>query len=245
MVLDGYDNSTFDELFFSADVTDAFRLEGKAWDHSADAGAEQNISGASKTVSTALHGKRVFVQGPFVNDADHRFKVEVHPLDSIAYPVDAAGNHIDARPGSSAWPAAKVVWRVAAFTNSSFHRINGAAYVQRDRRTRWYLPLPTRPPRFGWIVTERLMSFTNEGRRHSGLDDRRPGATTQYRTHGVQGHSAAIATDRHDGVSKLRVDITMTRPADRWGGMFFAEYTIEPSLHPVLDDGPIDAVLDV
>ena len=235
MVLDGYDNSTFDELFYSADVTEALRLEGLAWDHSADAGREQNIQGASKTVGTALMHKRVRVQGPFVNDADHRFKIEVHPLDSIAYPLNGSGAHIDAVPGSSEWPA-KIVWRVAAFTNSSFHRINGAEYVKRDRHTRWFLELPSGLARFGWMISERLIGFTNEGRRHNGLDDRRPN-TDQYESSGVLRHSSELGVDPRDGKQKLQVDVTMARPTNRWGGMFIAEYALEARSGPVDNGG--------
>jgi len=239
MVLDGYDNSFSDELFYSADVTDALRLDASAWDHSADVADEQNISGASKTVTSALRNRVVRVQGPLVNDADHRFKVEVHPLDSIAYAVDRNGAHIDAAPGSDHWPTTQVTWRVAAFTNSSFHRINEAEYLKRNRHTRWFLELPSAFQRRGWSVTERLIGFTNEGRKHGGLDERRPGPADRYDSYGVTAHTARLGVDPRDGVNKLQVDITMTGPTDRWGGMFLAEYSVTARAGIVVGEGSV------
>jgi hypothetical protein len=239
MVLDGYDNSTFDELFYSADVTEALRLVGSAWDHSADVGDEQNVSGASKTVSSALQGHRVLLQGPFVNDGAHGFKAEIHSLDSLAYALDENGTSIDARPGTAGWPQRSITWRIAAFTTSTFHRISGASYLKHDRRTRWFLALPSGFQRTGWTVAERLLGFTNQGLSHSGLDDRRPTAGTTYESYGVRGHSARLLRDPRDGVMKLCVDITMAAPADRWGGMFLAEYSVRPRFGHVLDVGAL------
>jgi hypothetical protein len=245
MVLDGYDNSFWDELFYSADVTEVLRLDGTAWDHSADAGDEQNVSGASRVPSSALLGKPVLVQGPFVNDSAHGFTVEVHPLDSVAYPLTVDGAHVEATAGTPGWPTDTVTWRVAAFTNSSFHRINGAEYVQRERQTRWFLPLPSSFQRFGWGIRERLVGFTNEGRRHAGLDDRRPGDAERYDLYGVLSHSARTAVDPRDGLVKLQVDVTMAAPTDRWGSMFLADYTVAPRFGGHLGGGHVGGVIEV
>jgi hypothetical protein len=80
-------------------------------------------------------------------------------------------------------------------------------------------------------VTERLIGFTNEGRLHGGLDDRRPTSSNHYDSHGVVSHSAAIGTDPRDRALKLVVDVTMATPTDRWGGMFFAEYSVRQRIH--------------
>ena len=142
MVLDAWQNLTFDEKFYSADVTDALRLEESAWSISWRVAEEQDVFGASETAKSGLTNMPVRVQGPLVNDAEHRFKVEIHPLDSVAYAVGTNGRPLASRSTDPSWPARALVWRVAAFTNSSFHRVNNAEYIQRDRTTTWYLPLP-------------------------------------------------------------------------------------------------------
>lgn len=226
MVLDCYDNQFFDELFFSADVTQAFRLEGSAWQLSVEAGEAQNISGSSQPAATALAGHRVWVQGPLVNDSDHVVRLELHSLDSIAYPMTADGQHVDAEPGGEGWPTDTVVWRIAVFSTSSMHRIAASDYLRRDRRTRWYLPGPRVAPGTMLTHTAQPVGFTNEGVRHD-----RPGIRRQtdltYESYGVRDQAARIAKDPRDGAAKLRVDVTMADPgADRWGGMYLVDHTV-------------------
>jgi hypothetical protein len=226
MVLDCYANQLFDDLFFSADVTQAFLLEGAAWQHSVDAGEAQNVSGSSKAVHSALAGHRVWVQGPLVNDSEHGVRVELHSLDSIAYPMTPDGQHIDTEPGTDQWPTESVVWRVAVFSTSTMHRIAASDYLRRDRRTRWYLPGPTVPPGRRLTISAAPVGFTNEAVRHDRQGRRRPTELT-YESYGVREHASRIAADPRDGIAKLRVDVTMADPHDDWcGGMFLTDYTV-------------------
>lgn len=242
MVIDCYDNQLFDELFFSADVTQAFQLEGTAWQHSVDAGEAQNVSGSSKAASSALAGHRVWVQGPLVNDREHGVRVELHSLDSIAYPMTADGQAIDAAPGTEGWPTDSVVWRVAVFSTSTQHRIAAADYLKRDRRTRWYLPGPTVRPGHRFTISAQPVGFSNEAVRHDREGRRRPTPLT-YESYGVRGHAARIARDPRDGIAKLRVDVTMADPRDDWwGGMFLTDYTVG-SRSSLADPGEV--VIDI
>jgi hypothetical protein len=233
MVLDGWDNSAFDEKFFSADLTRTLALQKKAWDISAKAAQEQGVTGAtvSATRDSLLCASNAYVQlqGAFVNDRDHRFRVEIHPLDSLAYALDAQGGPVSATPDDpTEWPTNVLTWRVAAFTNSSFHRINGADYIKKERTSTWYLPLPSSAhlPGYNTTVTESFPAFTNEARGRAGMDDLRQTPDDEYRDYGVRQHSAAIEADPRDGVRKLRVTVTMRPASDRWGGMFLGEYRL-------------------
>jgi hypothetical protein len=235
MVLDGYDNSLFDERFFSADVTRALRLRESAWEYSRRAGADQNVEGASEVADSDLVGARVYVHGPLVNDADHLFKVEIHPVDSVAYALDASRRPVRVPASDPDWPTDNLTWRVAAFSNSSFHRINEADYLKRDRTTTWHLPLPSRIASSGDANLQVLkLGFTNEGRRHSGLDDIRQTSTDTYAFSGVATESAAVVRDPVDGRFKLRVSVRMERPENRWGGMFLADYRIGADAGPAV-----------
>ena len=92
-----------------------------------------------------LSGARVSLQGPFVNDAAHGFRPEIHPLDSIAYALAADGTPIAVSADDSRWPESRLTWRVAVFTNSTFHRIHIADYLEQDRTITWLLELPSKP----------------------------------------------------------------------------------------------------
>jgi len=233
MVLDGWVNSLFDEKFFSADLTRTLALQKKAWDISAKAAQEQGLTGAtvSATLDSLLCATNAYVllQGAFVNDRAHHFRVEIHPLDALAYALDAQGRPLSATPDDpTRWPPTVVTWRVAAFTNSSFHRINGADYIKKDRTSTWYLPLPSSAhlPGFNTPVSASFPDFTNEARGRPGMNDLRQTPDEQYRDYGVREHSSAIETDPRDGVRKLRVTVTMQPASDFWGGMFLGEYTL-------------------
>ena len=239
MVLDAWQNLTFDEKFYSADVTDALRLQESAWSISWRVAEEQDVFGASETAKSGLTNMPVRVQGPLVNDAEHRFKVEIHPLDSVAYAVGTNGRPLASTSTDPSWPARALVWRVAAFTNSSFHRVNNAEYVQRDRTTTWYLPLPGNAARAREAtVSVRPVQLRNRGPHESGwVDDYRRTTADQYATYGVRSHSWAVETDPRDGTTKLRVTVTMERPDDRWGGMFVTDYAVAVASAPAVTSG--------
>jgi hypothetical protein len=233
MVLDGYDNSTWDEKFYSADVSRVLALAGKAWDYSAHVANQQNLKGASIELTDkselCKRNARVWLQGAFVNDAGHWFRVEIHPLDSLAYALDSSGTPVSGTPGDAAkWPDSEITWRVAAFTNSSFHRINKADFLRKERTVVWYLPLPdhARLPGYRVSVTASFPAFRNEAWGRAGLDKLRPTADDQYKDYGIRSNSYRIEIDPQDGLRKLRVTIVLRSATDEWGAMFLGEYRV-------------------
>jgi hypothetical protein len=229
MVLDGYDNSTFDEKFFSADLKKALMLDRTAWDVSAEAAAEQNLRGATVDVTgesrLCRRAARVSLQGAFVNDRKHGFRAEIHPLDSLAYAIDAQASPLSVGPDDPGWPATVLTWRVAAFTNSTFHRINGADYLKKERTTTWYLPLPKDAPGNPVKVAVNFPGFINQARGRAGLDKLRPTSADRYQDFDLISESHAIEQDFRTGERRFRVTVTMAQ-ADLWGGMFLADYTL-------------------
>ncbi|GLI28196.1 hypothetical protein ARHIZOSPH14_24380 [Agromyces rhizosphaerae] len=246
MVLDGWTNETFDEFFHSADIRRGLLLQHPAWEYSEQAGGNQgtgqDLTHESQLTRTNAH---VRLQGPFVNDVNHGFHPEIHPLDSIAFPLDANGEPLPGGPEHPSWPTKVLTWRVAVFTNSSFHRINGADYLKQDRVTTWLLDLPSdatpaeKPgrPRFGRqggfgrlsasaqvSVGRTFPGLTNGSTGVGGLDASRPTAAT-YERYGVVSDDHDIFTDPTDGRRKLRVHVHMNEP-DRWGGMYLADFHV-------------------
>jgi hypothetical protein len=217
-----------DDRFFSADVRRAFALPRAAWDYSETAGDEQgdsiDLTGDSRLT---VNGAKVLLQGCFVNDVAHGLQPELHPLDSIAYALDEQDRPLRIGPDDPAWPESIVTWRVAAFTNSTVHRIGSADYVRQERRVTWFLDLPSRarPPRV--TIETTYPGFVNRGRGAEDVDDRRPTADEDYESDGKIADSARLERDPRDGITRLRVDVRMAAP-DRWGGMFLAEYTVQP-----------------
>jgi hypothetical protein len=234
MVVDAYDDRWDDDIWFSADLTRILLLlERTAWDVSAQAADEQGVTGASvyATDESGLcrHNARVSLQGAFVNDQAHGFQVEIHPLDSLAYALDTHSIPLSAGPENPAtWPASTVTWRVAAFTNSTFHRIDDADYLKKDRTTTWYLPLPANATQPGNVVTvtATFPGFTNLARGRGGLDQLRPTDHDHYQAYGLAAESHAIERDFRTGEQRLRVTVTMHRP-DKWGGMFLGDYNVQ------------------
>lgn len=231
MVVDGYKNETFDERWYSADVTRVLMLPRSAWSYSAKAASDQNVSGSTASANDSRlvkDGVMVYQQGAFVNDKEHRFKVEIHPLDSIAYALDAAGTPLTYDATDTRWPTDQVTWRVAAFTNSTWHRIDGAAYVKKKRTTTWYLPLPQNAYNRGYRVDVGVSTprFTNHAlTEHKSLSSRR--STGQvYTDYGVGSVNYDVGPDPRDGGrQRLKVTIVMREP-DRWGGMFFMGFRL-------------------
>ncbi len=231
MVLDGYRSSLRDDKYFSADVTRALGLRRSAWDYSADAAKKQGLTGATVTPNDSRlvsEGALVFLQGQFVNDKAHGFLVEIHPLDSFAYALNACGTPIGVRASDAEWPADTVTWRVAVFTNSNFHRINRSGYVNKQRTTTWYLPLPGNANRPGFapaVGVDYPLVENHPMRANVSLDGRRTTAGAMYSQYRVVGNSYRIERDPSDGVTKLRVTVEMDTP-DKYGGMFLAEYRV-------------------
>jgi hypothetical protein len=230
-----------DDRFFSADVRRAFALPRAAWDYSELAGEDQSealdVTGES---GLTRGGAFVYLQGCFVNDAAHGFTPEIHPLDSIAFAMDSRGRPLMASPDDSEWPLTQVTWRVAAFTNSTVHRIDLADYVRQQRNTTWFLDLPQKAAGARVTVEKTYPMLINRGRGAEDVDDARPTSDDLYEYYGKLQEGAEVVRDPRDGQYRLRIDLRMNTP-DRWGGMFLADYTIEtrglsPGVEPVGPD---------
>lgn len=233
MVLDDYSKPTFgDDKFYSADFTLPFRLvkpgsAHPAWDLGKEAIDSQGHSlDCSQYSRLVEHAGRVYLQGPYVNDEAHDTRVEIHPLDSIAFAIDSSSQTISARPGDADWPSDFVRWRVAAFANSSLHRINDENFVQRRRTTTWFLDPPGRPP-----TSRRRPVFDAEIFTTLEVDEE-PRALWNGDTEAMYAERrvAAISPpqfseDPRDGRTKVRVSITMEEP-DSHGGIVVRDYLI-------------------
>lgn len=236
MVTDRHRNETFDEFFDSADLTAPFRLSKPgsthpAWDMGLFAGDNQGINhDFSNNSRLVTDGGRAYLQGAFVNDEDHGTRIEIHPLDSIAFAMDASGKTISEKRRDPNWPMREVRWRVAWFGNSSFHRINDEPYMQKERTTTWFLDLPgevnDEAPRWqiGGPIT--LVNFSLETiavELWDGQDD------VMYDRRGVVSiDSPELRVDPRDNRVKLRVSATMEEP-DKRGGLVVRDYVLKVS----------------
>jgi hypothetical protein len=227
MVVDRHRNIGFpsDEEFTSADVTHAFRLAvpgsaHPAWDLGRRAYLNQGRSQDYSAFSRLVQDRgRVYLQGPFVNDVEHGTQPEIHPLESIAYAMDAAGRVVSARPGEAGWPARYVRWRVAVFGNSSFHRINHEPYMQRPRRVTWHLAPPAA---YGTPAAGEQSSLVTRRESHRLWD----GSNERwYVRRDVDSVTASMATDPADGRRTYRVSARIPVP-DRWGGLAVYDFTL-------------------
>lgn len=230
MVLDDFSTPFIgDDQFFSADFTLPFRLSRSgsahpAWDLGREAirvqGSTLDCSEFSRLVRD---GGRVYLQGAFVNDEAHDTRVEIHPLDSMAFAMDAGGRSLSARPGEAGWPTDAVRWRVAAFANSALHRINRESFVARPRRTTWYLAPPAlpAPDPLHPVVNVMQLDVVEEPRRlwEGNLQK-------LYDSRGLDAFPPAqFAEDPRDGHWKLKVEIRMKKPGNH-GGIVVRDFLV-------------------
>ncbi len=277
MVCDRHQSTTFDEFFYSADFTLPYLLsqppadrrpvwrenldgtrvldpdwtgEHPAWDLGLIAQFHQS-GDQDFTKYSHLDGGRAYLQGAFVEDAEHRqcrptpgipcylapqkfatvARFEIHPLDSIAFAMNETGKVLSAKWGEPAWPFDFVKWRVAVFTNSKFHRINGESYVKKIRTTTWYLDLPI-DAESTWGDLATTISVIEQRRQ---LWD--GGNKTWYGSRGVNSYVPwTLAVDPKDGRKKLKIVVKMDVPDD-WGGIVVRDYGIRVTLHSNPDLG--------
>ena len=231
--------------------------EHPAWDLGLiainDQGSEIDFSDYSRLDGGPgnFDGGRAYLQGAFVEDAQHRIcsppydptsnnsrlcymaplkyvkssYIEIHPLDSIAVAMNEAGTVLSAKRGQQGWPTNAVKWRVAFFANSKFHRINGESYLKKERTTTWYLDLPNDAYN-SWGDEHIEVHVEEEPQR---LWD--GGNKTWYFERGVKSYAAwTLAVDPKDGRKKLKVSVTMSEPNNR-GGIVVRDYIIHVKLH--------------
>jgi hypothetical protein len=222
--------------FYSADVTLPLNLyeinvEHPAWEFGYHAVEDKGSHEFSK--NSRLIGGRAYLQGAFVNDSAHGVRVEIHPLDSIAFAMDQSGTTLWAKQPSQCWPASYVKWRVAVFTNSNFHRINKESYLKKERTTTWYLELPNNAYETSTGLIRPIV-------------DEQPGLPGPYVIHVEEQRqrlwdgarkiwysgrgwstfpSWELAVDPRDGRKKLKVTSTMKIP-DNFGGIAVCDYVI-------------------
>jgi hypothetical protein len=233
MVLDKFQTPFLgDDKFFSADVTEALRLskhgsQHAAWDFGLMAMDDQtkghDVSDSSRLVRD---GGRVYLQGAFVNDADHEtdshVQVEIHPLDSIAFAMTESGTTISARWGQSDWPSRFVRWRVAVVANSDLHRINRLDYMKRDRATTWWLDFPGAALAEDEIGPQAVRTFTVVEEAVMLWDGDKK---ELYDSYGVKSRGWDVVFDPSVGRGRLKVDVTMRNPDD-FGGIIIRDYVI-------------------
>jgi hypothetical protein len=181
--------------------------------------------------NSAVVGGRVYLQGAFVTDDpiddDEHNHLEIHPLDSVAYAKELDGTVLAVRPTEAGWPQLSVRWRVGVVTNAGFHRINGCSFVTKERRTIWYLALPSAAalPDVGVTVTQRMPGFWHAPSNQRFEQRRVKSVTIDPPPDGRARSYEAFPVDPADGRHKLKLDVTMETPDD-WGGLFLREFTI-------------------
>jgi len=229
MVLDsaelkGDDPATRYLGYRSADVSLPFRLEGSqhpAWDLGLIAARHPHRGmDFSKYSKLCKEGGYTYLQGAFVNDAYHGIQLEIHPLDAIAFAMDKDAKTLSTEFGERDWPSDQVRWRVAAFTNSTLHRVNRCLYLQKERVTKWFLALPGDAYRSGH--TARVDVIPIPHRLWNGV------RKVWYGSRGVKSVSRALTKDPRDGLTKLEVTVTMNAP-DKLGGMWVCDFLIRTS----------------
>jgi hypothetical protein len=265
MVVNRWEDEFLGRQWWSDDMDEAFLLRrlpaslrqggqttSEDWSLIADDNQGNNITVAelnnpSNRGNSALieHGARVHLQGAFVLDTGHDY-LEIHPLDSIAYAFRRSTGGkwtvMSERPHAAEWPARRVRWRVAAFTNANFHRVNDCSFIDKERTTVWYLELP----QDGTQAESRTqVTSSNPGfwdrsqqQRIAGSGIRKvtvepPPTANPYERN-------AFPVDPRDGRHKLRVEITMDRPdqrTDGWvSGRFLREFELTTAIGA--DAGP-------
>ncbi|MGH7773677.1 MAG: hypothetical protein ACREQA_15740 [Candidatus Binatia bacterium] len=239
MVLDSPNEFVDDQApprlgYRSADVSLPLRLRGSehpAWDLGLIA-ARHSHEGKDFTKYSRLRTDSgyVYLQGAFVNDAYHGPKLEIHPLDSIAYALDAEEKIIPGKPyiaktipvkyGQEGWPNKSVRWRVAVFTNSNLHRINKCSYLQKERTTTWYLDLPSDAYSNQSGRAKKVNVVPIRHKLWNGVQ------RAWYESRGVKSIVRTLKKDPRDGRMKLKIIVTMKAP-DKLGGMWVCDFLIQ------------------
>jgi len=206
----------------SADVSLPFRLGGSAhpaWDLGIIAARHQyRVQDFSKYSQLCDDHGYVYLQGAFVNDAHHGLEPEIHPLDSIAFALDRFGKTIPISYDDSGWPTNHVRWRVSVFTNSTLHRVNKCSFLQKERKTTWYLKLPS--DAYGKGAKRKVDVVHIRHKLWNGV------RKAWYESRGVSSFVSGLQKDPRDGLLKLEVSVTMKTP-DQLGGMFVRDFLIQ------------------
>ncbi len=143
MVIDSLQKKLLGTKFYSSDLTKAFRLELPTYDLSQKAMNNPGKEIKFGNLSTLVNKKAfTYLQGAFVNDAARGIRIEIHPLDGLAYALDENGLPIKNAFDPNSWPKDSITWMIGGFTNSKAHRINNEAYLTKERTTTWLLDLP-------------------------------------------------------------------------------------------------------
>jgi hypothetical protein len=241
MVVDGWHRrsvtwppwqASFQRKYDTADVSRAFRLQKGSSRHPAydigkdvadEPGTNKDVSRQSRLIAD---GGRVYLQGLLVLDLGHTpARLEIHPLDSIAFAMSQDGRTLGVGPEDASWPSDVIRWRVAWFTNSRHHRVNREWRLRRERTTTWYLPIPGRqqneidfPPS---VSLARYLEV-----RASPISVWDSKEDEWYDARGVaEVSSPTLSVDPRDETLKLRVSATMNPPNKR-GGILIRDYVV-------------------
>lgn len=233
MLVSSHNSTWFDEFFYPLDVDLAFMFKAENDEHPFYNLALPEITENQGTPSTDLSlnselvskNAYIYLQGPFVNDAEHDIRPEIHPLDAIAFAMNENGNPLSVTiADDDKWPSEKIIWRVGFFSNSDYHRINNETYLQKARTTTWYLDLPKN----AYDSFKSPIINVQEQRRKLWLIEE----NQVYTELGLKmGPIYEVAIDPKDGKKKLKVTATMEIP-DKYGGIVITDYTIDVNFGP-------------
>lgn len=228
MVIDSFQKKLLGSKFYSSDLTKALGLEMSTYDlaHKAmyNPGKTIKFGNLSKLVSKKAF---TYLQGAFVNDASHGIRIEIHPLDGIAYALDEKGIPIPNAYDPNSWPKDTITWMVGGFTNSKAHRINNEAYLTKERTTTWILDLPLQagenPDYNTNDSTSSKYNFEytiNKTELHHSITRK------SYTERGLRFISDEIIRNPDTNRLQLRLNVRMA-PADMYGGNVLYEIMIK------------------
>jgi len=234
MVIDKFLNLGIDQRFYASDFTGPLKLQKPGSTHPAWGLAVEATNDQGREIThldqSRLNGGRVYLQGPFVNDKEHQIaglimRVEIHPIDGMAFAMDEDGSVYSVKYGDPAWAKSYVRWRVAFFANSSYHRIDGESYVKKERTTRFYLDLPQDAYP---APTEHAVTTTVRQEQQKLWNG---DLKVWYSGRGWKWLRHSVEVDPRDGRKKLRVTARMKKP-DRLGGIIVVDYIVRTSPTP-------------
>ncbi len=228
MVIDSLQKKLLGSKFYSSDLTKALGLELPTYDLSHKAmnnpGKAIKFGHLSKIVNNKAF---TYLQGAFVNDASRGIRIEIHPLDGIAYALDENGIPVKNAYDPNSWPKDSITWMIGGFTNSKAHRINNEAYLTKERTTTWLLDLPLHAGENPYYDSKDSLSskFNFE---YNILKTELHHAITRksYTERGLRFITDEIIRNPDTNRLQLRLNVRMA-PADMYGGNVLYEIVVK------------------
>jgi hypothetical protein len=215
---------------------------------------EQNASAFRLTSGNGTWGdhESSYHDGKHIIDTDH----VSWGIDVLASKgPDANGNGI-----GGWWPSESVTWRVAGFANANIHRVGECEYVNKQRRTVWYFPLPGNAYKKCIAPdNERMVRVIRRCCRHrwnNGDDGKyynrrvESWGNTPWCGGGFSNWKdiplSSFPIDPKTGRRALFFHATMKTP-DAWGGMYTIDFRMEmlPAICVPAIKFPVDATIKI